>query len=142
MGLPVDKKMTGPCPGGMKGRLDLPSAMARTPELLILDEPTEGPDPQSRPAPWEELARVNKGKKGRKNWFPDKIGAELATHVTVHQPKRINQPLFCIQRSDAFTANTLTHIVNGVCKGPVISRSTSHSGERTEPSYPAARAVS
>jgi ABC-2 type transport system ATP-binding protein len=30
------------------------------PDLLILDEPTEGLDPQSRTALWEELERINK----------------------------------------------------------------------------------
>jgi len=41
------------------------------------------------------------------------------------------QPLFYTQRSDGFTANTLTHIVNGICKGAGISGATSHSGRRT-----------
>jgi len=54
----VAKKLTGTYSGGMKRRLDLASALMHRPPLLILDEPTEGLDPQSRTALWEELERI------------------------------------------------------------------------------------
>ena len=53
------KKLTGTYSGGMKRRLDLASALMHQPPLLILDEPTEGLDPQSRTALWEELERIS-----------------------------------------------------------------------------------
>jgi ABC-2 type transport system ATP-binding protein len=55
----VAGKLTGTYSGGMKRRLDLASALVHRPELLILDEPTEGLDPQSRTALWEELERIS-----------------------------------------------------------------------------------
>ena len=55
------KKLTGTYSGGMKRRLDLASALMHRPPLLILDEPTEGLDPQSRTALWEELERISAG---------------------------------------------------------------------------------
>jgi ABC-2 type transport system ATP-binding protein len=55
----VASKLTGTYSGGMKRRLDLASALVHRPEVLILDEPTEGLDPQSRSALWEELERIS-----------------------------------------------------------------------------------
>ncbi len=57
----VAKKLTGTYSGGMKRRLDVAAALVHRPELLILDEPTEGLDPQSRTALWEELERISAG---------------------------------------------------------------------------------
>jgi ABC-2 type transport system ATP-binding protein len=56
----VAKKLTGTYSGGMKRRLDLASALVHRPQVLILDEPTEGLDPQSRTALWEELERISR----------------------------------------------------------------------------------
>ncbi|MBY9013730.1 MAG: ATP-binding cassette domain-containing protein [Candidatus Lokiarchaeota archaeon] len=46
--------------GGMKKRLDLATALVHKPQLLFLDEPTTGLDPQSRSAIWNYLEKLNK----------------------------------------------------------------------------------
>lgn len=44
----VRKKISGQFSGGMKRRLNMACAIAHTPKLIIMDEPTVGIDPQSR----------------------------------------------------------------------------------------------
>ena len=44
--------------GGMKRRLTLARALVNDPELLILDEPTTGLDPQARHLMWERLQNL------------------------------------------------------------------------------------
>jgi len=48
--------------GGMKKRLLLARALLNDPELLILDEPTTGLDPQARHLIWEKLRELKKRK--------------------------------------------------------------------------------
>jgi ABC-2 type transport system ATP-binding protein len=56
----VAGKLAGTYSGGMRRRLDLASALVHRPDVLFLDEPTEGLDPQSRAALWDELLRINR----------------------------------------------------------------------------------
>jgi lipooligosaccharide transport system ATP-binding protein len=44
--------------GGMKRRLTLARALVNRPEILVLDEPTTGLDPQARHLIWERLRRL------------------------------------------------------------------------------------
>ena len=45
--------------GGMRRRLDLAASLMHNPDLLFLDEPTTGLDPQSRAQVWEEVRALN-----------------------------------------------------------------------------------
>jgi ABC-2 type transport system ATP-binding protein len=53
----ADRKVRG-YSGGMKRRLDVGLALVHRPQILFLDEPTTGLDPQSRSALWDEVQRL------------------------------------------------------------------------------------
>ena len=50
-------RIAGRYSGGMRRRLDVAMALVRDPEVLFLDEPTTGLDPQSRRALWDLIRR-------------------------------------------------------------------------------------
>jgi len=56
----VAEKPAGRYSGGMRKRLDLASALVHRPQLLFLDEPTTGLDPQSRATIWDYLEWLNR----------------------------------------------------------------------------------
>jgi ABC-2 type transport system ATP-binding protein len=47
--------------GGMQRRLDVAMGLIHRPQVLFLDEPTAGLDPESRSAMWAEIARLSAG---------------------------------------------------------------------------------
>ena len=58
--LPFTDRLAGNLSGGMKQKLGLACVLAHEPQLLILDEPTNGVDPVSRHEFWEILGSMKK----------------------------------------------------------------------------------
>jgi lipooligosaccharide transport system ATP-binding protein len=54
------KTRVDPLSGGMKRRLTIARALINSPELLLLDEPTTGLDPQARHLLWERLFQLRR----------------------------------------------------------------------------------
>ena len=50
--------LVDPLSGGMKRRLTIARSLINSPEILILDEPTTGLDPQARHVVWDRLFRL------------------------------------------------------------------------------------
>src|ERR1700734_1664906 len=55
---PFKTRLAGQLSGGMKQKLGLACALVRSPELLLLDEPTVGVDPLSRRELWEIVRQL------------------------------------------------------------------------------------
>lgn len=58
--LPFTDRLAGNLSGGMKQKLGLACVLVHEPQLLILDEPTNGVDPVSRHEFWEILGSMKK----------------------------------------------------------------------------------
>jgi ABC-2 type transport system ATP-binding protein len=54
----VADKRLGEFSGGMQRRVDLAASLMHLPEVVFLDEPTEGLDPRARAAIWDALDRL------------------------------------------------------------------------------------
>ena len=61
-----------PLSGGMKRRLTIARSLVNEPEVLLLDEPTTGLDPQARHVVWDRLYRLKRQ------------GVTLAAHDALH----------------------------------------------------------
>ncbi len=55
---PFTTRLAGQLSGGMKQKLGLACTLVRSPELLLLDEPTVGVDPLSRRELWDIVRRL------------------------------------------------------------------------------------
>ena len=59
--LPFIDRQAGNLSGGMKQKLGLACVLVHEPQVLILDEPTNGVDPVSRQEFWDILSRMRQG---------------------------------------------------------------------------------
>jgi integrase/recombinase XerD len=87
-------------------------------------------------------AAQTKGRKPRTVLLPERLREHLLLYVRSVGQRRATAPFFDTQRSSGFTANTLTHVINGIYRAAGIDGATSHSGRRTFITNLAERGVS
>lgn len=75
-------------------------------------------------------AAQTKGSASRAVLLNQRMRAELAAYVLTLRRRDAKQVLFATQRSSAFTANSLTQVINGVYSHAGLEGCTSHSGRR------------
>ena len=82
--------------GGMQRRLDVAMGLIHRPEVLFLDEPTAGLDPESRSAMWDEIARLSAG---------EGLTILLTTHY-LEEADRLASRLAIVERGHAVAAGS------------------------------------
>ena len=102
----VMSRRYGRLSGGQRRRVDIARALIASPELLILDEPTTGLDPQTRKNVWNALAQLRKKR-------------ETTVFLTTHYMEEAN-------RADSVTVIDAGKIV---CKGTPSSLKSRFSGD-------------
>jgi integrase/recombinase XerD len=75
-------------------------------------------------------ASQTKGKRSRTVLLNERMRAELADYMQTIRVRDPKQALFATQRSAAFTANSLTQVINGIYRNAGFDGCSSHSGRR------------
>ena len=87
--------------GGMKRRINLAIALINQPQLLILDEPTVGVDPQSRNHIFESVQRLNR---------EQGMSILYTTHY-MEEAERLCQRIAIIDRGQIIAQDTPRHLI-------------------------------
>jgi ABC-2 type transport system ATP-binding protein len=82
--------------GGQKRRLDVATGLMHRPQVLFLDEPTTGLDPEARAAMWDELSRLAAA---------EKLTILLTTHY-LEEADRLAERVAIVSRGQVVTAGT------------------------------------
>lgn len=76
-------------------------------------------------------AAQTKGNRSRTVVLSERMRTELAIYCAHYRPLNAIAPLFYTQRRAGFSADTLTHIINGLYQRCGLEHASSHSGRRT-----------
>lgn len=71
-------------------------------------------------------ATQTKGKHSRSVLLNERMRGELASYMQTVKVKEPKQPLFATQRSEGFSANSLTQVVNGIYRQAGLDGASSH----------------
>ncbi len=111
--------------GGMKRRLNLAAALVHDPELLLLDEPTVGVDPQSRNALFDNIEALRR--EGRTVVY--------TTHY-MEEAARLCDRIAIVDQGRLLALGTLDELLTTHAGPPVLVASTSTGEVRTPTTRP------
>ena len=119
-----------PLSGGMKRRLSIARSMVNNPELILLDEPTTGLDPQARHLLWERLYRLKR----------QGVTLLLTTHY-MDEAEQLADRLVIMDRGRIVTEGTPRSLIETHCSRDVVELRFGDPALGTDdPDYGAARA--
>ena len=95
--------------GGQRRRLDIALGMIHHPQVLLLDEPTTGLDPQSRAYLWEEIKNLQK----------DGVTVILTTHY-LDEADKLCDTVAIIDDGDIVAKGTPTELKNNIGADTVL----------------------
>jgi ABC-2 type transport system ATP-binding protein len=97
-------RLTGKWSGGMQRKLDVALGLVHSPQVLFLDEPTTGLDPEARADMWTEIARLS-AEQG--------LTVLLTTHY-LEEADRLADQLVIIDRGAIVATGTPEELKNGL----------------------------
>ncbi|MCX4583317.1 ATP-binding cassette domain-containing protein [Streptomyces sp. NBC_01481] len=106
--------------GGMQRRLDVALGLVHRPEVLFLDEPTTGLDPESRTAMWEEISRLA---------GDDGMTIVLTTHY-LEEADRLAERIAIVDRGRVVVEGTPEGL-KGELRGDAVHLELRTEGDRT-----------
>jgi ABC-2 type transport system ATP-binding protein len=107
-----EKKLASTLSGGMKRRLNIALALVHDPEILILDEPQAGLDPQSRILVREYIQKISKN-----------ITIILTTH-DMDEADRLSDRIAIIDNGEILVIDTPENLKNNIGTGDILEIST------------------
>lgn len=113
--------------GGMKRRLNLAAAILHEPELILLDEPTVGVDPQSRNSIFDNILQLKKA--GRTIVY--------TTHY-MEEAERLCDRVGIMDHGKMLAVDTVTGLLTRLGAGPVLVAETNGREVRIETREPLA----
>lgn len=94
--------------GGMKRRVNIAAALLHNPELVIMDEPTVGVDPQNRSEIWDIIRTLKR--KGK---------SVLLTSHYVDEIERLSDRVIVINKGKVIANGTVNELIEKFCKNYV-----------------------
>jgi len=114
--------VVGKLSGGMKRRMNLAMALVHEPEIVVLDEPSEGLDPQSRRVLWNYIHRLR-----------DREGKTviLTTHL-MEEADRLSDRIAIIDHGKLLLLDTPKNLKKEIGEGDVVDMKLSDPNKNQE----------